>query len=263
MKKSTVIALTILLATACHPRQEGSIVFDTASADKEVKLSNEENSPVCAVHLKLAYATDDNGEKAEIINNAIQEQLLDMRELTMQQAVDSFASSYTRSYIRNFRPLYNKDKADTTKRSWYDYHYILSSEVQQGSKETMTYIATIDYYEGGAHSINQQKIMNFNAKTGQIVGLGDIFVKGYESQLNSFLLRALCEKVGAKDIKNLHEMGYLFSMEIFPANNFILGDETITFIYNPYEIASYDKGTTELTLSLSDLGHILKQVPKP
>ena len=46
-------------------------------------------------------------------------------------------------------------------------------------------------------------------------------------------------------------------MDIFPAENFILGDETITFVYNPYEIAPYALGSTELTLPYSQLSKIL------
>ena len=47
-------------------------------------------------------------------------------------------------------------------------------------------------------------------------------------------------------------------MDMFPSENFILGEEAITFIYNPYEIAPYEKGSIELTLAYSELDDILK-----
>jgi hypothetical protein len=47
-------------------------------------------------------------------------------------------------------------------------------------------------------------------------------------------------------------------MDIYAPQNFILDDDEIIFIYNPYEIAPYDKGNTELTLSYSQLKEILK-----
>ena len=37
----------------------------------------------------------------------------------------------------------------------------------------------------------------------------------------------------------------------------ILGGETITFVYNPYEIAPYALGSTELVLPYSQLNKIL------
>ncbi len=47
-------------------------------------------------------------------------------------------------------------------------------------------------------------------------------------------------------------------MDIFPSENFILGDETITFVYNPYEIAPYAMGSTELIIPFSDIEKLLK-----
>ena len=258
MRKISLFALIALILFACGSEEGGPIIFKSVTADKVVKLSNDEQSPSCTVHLQLQTATDENGYRAEVVNKIILERLLDMKDISIQEAVDSFASSYTSSYIRNFLPLYNQDRADESKRSWYEYHYVITSETQGGREETTVYIAEIDYYEGGAHGINQRQIFNFINDTGVLIGLEDIFVPGYEDQLNEILLQALCEKVGVEDIHRLHENGYLFSMDMFPAKNFILNNETITFIYNPYEIASYDKGSTELTLPLEDLKNILR-----
>ena len=263
MKKAIFSALAMLLAISCATETEDTIIFDSTTTDKVVKLSNDERSPVCTVHLQLEYATEKNGHKAEVVNNFIQKKLLDMEDLTIQQAVDSFANAYTSSYVNNFLPLYNQDRADTTKRSWYEYHYVITSQTQQGGFGTTSYIAIIDYFEGGAHGMNQRMTINFENKTGRVLELQDIFVPGFESQLNPILLKALSEKVGAKNKRELNDEGYLISMEMFPAQNFILNDETITFIYAPYEIASYDKGETELTISLTDLSRILRPEYKP
>lgn len=258
MKKSIFSALLLFLAISCATETEDTIIFDSATSNKEVKLSNDEGSPVCAVHLQLEYATDKNGHKAEVINEIIQQKLLGMNELTVQQAADSFANSYTSTYVRNFLPLYNQDRADTTKRSWYEYHYVVTSQTQPGGFGTTSYIAIIDYFEGGAHGNNQRMTMNFENKTGRLLELQDIFVPGFESQLNPILQKALTEKMNAKNRKDLRDKGYLQSMEMFPSANFLLSDETISFIYNPYEIASYDKGETELSISLRALTKILK-----
>jgi hypothetical protein len=259
MKKFTFTALIAGLILSCTTEIEDTIVFDTVTADKEVKLSNDEGSPMCAVHLQIATASEKNGHKAEVVNRIIQKRLLDMEELTMQQAVDSFANTYTATYLRSLLPLYNQDRADTAKRSWYEYHYVITSEALQGSKSTMAFIATTDYYEGGAHGVNQRTTMNFDVQTGRLMELYDIFVPGYESQLTAILQKALCEKIGAKSISDLKNMGYLLKVEMYPTPNFILGDETITFIYNPSEIASYTQGETELVIPLSDLTQILRK----
>jgi len=76
---------------------------------------------------------------------------------------------------------------------------------------------------------------------------------GFEQKLNEQLLEALLDKTGAKDINQLHEEGYLYSMDMFASENFILGDDEITFIYNPYEIADYSKGRIELKIDIDEL----------
>ncbi len=262
MKKFTFTALMACFILACSTEIDDTIVFDNAIADKEVKLSNDEGSPVCAVHLQIATATEENGHKAEVVNSVIQKRLLNMEELTMQQAVDSFANTYTKTYARNLLPLYNQDRADTAKRTWYEYHYVITSEARQGSKSTMVFIATTDYYEGGAENVNQRSTMNFDVQTGRLMELNDIFVPGYENQLSAVLQKALCEKVGASDLSTLRQNGYLVGMQMFPTHNFILEDETITFIYNPSEIAPRTLGETELIIPLSDLTQILRKEQK-
>ena len=77
-------------------------------------------------------------------------------------------------------------------------------------------------------------------------------------ELNPILQQSLSEKVGANSLRDLHDKGYLVSMDIYPSKEFILNDETIDFIYNPSEIVSYDKGETLLTIPLSILDNILK-----
>ena len=259
MKKFTLTTLLACFILACSTDIDDTIIFDSVTADKDITLSNDEGSPMCAVHLQIATASEINGPKAEVVNRIIQKRLLDMEELTMQQAVDSFANTYTTTYLRSLLPLYNQDRADTAKRSWYEYHYVITSEARQGSKKTMVFIATTDYYEGGVHGVNMRTTMNFDVKTGRLMELNDIFVPGFENQLSAILLTALREKVGANRTSDLNDMGYLLKVEMYPTPNFILGDGTITFIYNPSEIAPHTQGETELVIPLSDLTQILRK----
>ena len=258
MKKYFFTALMACFVLACSTEIDNTIVFGDVIADKEVKLSNDENSPKCAVHLQIATASEINGHKGAAVDRIIQKRLLNMEELTMQQAADSFANTYTGTYARNLLPLYNQDRADTAKHSWYDYHYVITSEAIQGSKNSMAFIATIDYFEGGARSVNMRNIMNFDVQTGRLLGLNDVFVPGFENLLTAVLQKALCEKIGVNDISDLRQQGYLAGMQMYPTSNFILGDETVTFVYNPSEIAPHTQGETELIIPINDLTQILR-----
>ena len=255
MKKFFILSTVFFLITGCSSSDE-STKFDVVTTDKTVKLATSEGSPMCNVHLEVSYATEESGHKAEIINNIIEKRLLDVQNLSMQEAADSFANVYTTRY-KNLLPLYNQDRGDGKKTEWYNYHYILKTDIEQGYKGTSVYHVYLDYYEGGAHGISQHLTINFEQSTGRQLMLSDIFVPGFENKLCTILQKALREFVGVKTNKELTNQGYLYSMDMFPSENFILGDDAITFIYNPYEIAPYEKGCIELKIAYDAIDNIL------
>lgn len=257
--KKFIPAITLILFTACTHGDESDLTFEDVTADKVVILSNDSRSPRCSVHVSIPQVAAAEGHRGELINDAIIKRLLDpYGERDVKVAANKFVESYTDTYMKTMLPLYNQDRADSTKRAWYEYHYIIDATTQKGLKNSVVYLATIDYYEGGSHGINQLFTMNFDTKTGRQYSLNDIFAPGYEEPLKTILLDALMSKTGCKSLRALHEKGYLFSQNIFPSENFILGESTITFVYNPYEIAPRSVGSVELIIPYSNLNKILK-----
>ena len=246
----------VLMLCACSQDVE-TITFETITADKTVALSNDSIPPTCSVNIRLEQATAESGRAGEIINATVSERLLGRGDDGLQQAAEAFAEEYTSNYVKTLLPLYNEDRKDSTKRTWYYYHYIINSHTQTGSKGTVVYLADINYREGGKHAVNQQVIMNFDAETGRQLTYTDIFVSGFEARLKSLLLKALKEKTGFNTVKALQANGYLNNTEIYVPENFILGSDAITFIYNPDEIAPYTVGSTELIIAYSAIEKIL------
>ena len=253
--------LFVLLTAALVSCSSGSIekmAFETVSSEKTVAITSEEGAPQCKVQLTLDAAVENQGERAKAVNEALVRQLLDLEAGNLQTAADSFASAYTESYRRNIAPLYRDDRNDLNKRSWYEYHYNLTGKAAQGRQGVTVYTAELDYYEGGAHGISQRLLMNFDNKTGRLLTLADVFTPGYQQRLNGLLEEKLIEKTGAKDINELREKGYLYQTEMFASENFALGEDEITFVYNPYEIAPYEQGLTELTIDYGECKEILQ-----
>jgi len=55
----------------------------------------------------------------------------------------------------------------------------------------------------------------------------------------------------------LEEYGFWFQGDAFEVNeNFYFENGNIVFLFNPYEIAPYAGGTSELIIPLSDLGDL-------
>ncbi len=256
---ATLLTAAALLLAACGGDGGKTVGFGKAEAERSVAITDEEGVPACHVHIELACAKENGGEAAKAINATLAEQLLGMEGVSLQAAADSFANSYTRDYRRNFAPLYREDRSDPDKRAWYEFRYSLSGEAAEGREGVTVYKATVDYYEGGAHGINQLLVFNFDNQTGRLLMLSDLFVPGFEQALADKLLEALLKQTEAKDLDDLHNKGYLYSMDMFAPENFILGKDGITFIYNPYEIAPYAMGKTELILTYDDMDDIMKK----
>ena len=250
-------SVIVLLLCACSQEVE-TIIFETVTVNKSVAITTDSLSPMCSVNIRLEQATAKSGRAGEIINATVAERLVGHNDENMQQSAEAFATDYTNNYIKMLQPLYNQDTDTPHKQAWYHYHYIINSHTQAGSKGTLVYLADINYREGGDHAVNQQVIMNFDTETGRQLTTKDIFVDGFEIQLKPLLLKALQERTGFTTMKALHDNGYLNNSDIYVPENFILGSDAITFVYNPDEIAPYTIGSTELTIPYVAMDKILR-----
>lgn len=232
--------------------------FEEIVVCKQQSLTQEKNSPICKMDIRINNLANDDA-RARLVNDAIQQRLFDTTGLSMKQAVDSFIQQYTTNYVKDMTPLYREDRYDEKRKKWYEYSYTIQTKVETGLNDAIVYRIDSEVYEGGAHSIKQQQIINFNAENGKPIKLTDLFVKGYEYPLEDLLLEQLYRHTHAHSLDELHDKGYLLTMDIFIPKNFVLGEDGITFVYNPYEIAPYETGNTELTLSYSDLEKLLKK----
>ena len=144
-KKHYLIGIITVVLAACGSSEgggifsSGSIDMSEAKATKAIPIVNENNAPQCQMNLQVKYMKGDN-EVAKNINNAITEQLFQMTNLTVQQAVDSFANNYTHEYQKNMAPLYREDRGDQAKHAWYEYHFKVNTETRQEQKGILAYI---------------------------------------------------------------------------------------------------------------------------
>ena len=261
MKYKEIIAAIAVATiwTACGGDSTGGgLDFETVKVEKTVGITGEAGAPQCSVSLQLAAAKGEPAERTKTINETVAQQLLNIEGVGLKQAADSFANQYTSDYRQNFAPLYREDRGDAAKRAWYEYHYNIKSEARQGRDGVTVYTADVDYYEGGAHGMNQRIVMNFDNATGRLLTLDDVFVPGYQQQLSERLLQALIEKTESEDLADLKDKGYLYATDMFASENFALGDDAITFVYNPYEIAPYAFGLIELEIDNDDLKELWK-----
>lgn len=120
--------------------------------------------------------------------------------------------------------------------------------------------STIFSYTGGAHPNAYQVYRSYDLATGNEITLADILKVGFENDINQ---SAEIEFRMLKEIppnQALKDKGYFFEngkFELTP--NFAIINRSLVFYYNPFEIAPYANGPTELELKLTDYVTLIKE----
>lgn len=256
---AAAFAVTVM-TVGCSPEKGSTadgIDFESFKTEKRAPLTQQPGAPECAVSLNVLEARSGNAAVDKAVNNAIADELFGMTGQSLKAVADSFATQYADDYKKNLTAFYREDQNDKSRRKWYEYTYKVTTSTEKARDGFTVYKAVTDYYEGGAHGVSITAVMNFSNATGKRYRLKDVFVPGSEKRLADLLLSALEEKTGQKGIDALKEAGYLNTTDIYAPQNFALGPDGVTFVYNAYEIAPYEKGITELTLSYDDLKDLL------
>lgn len=238
-----------------------SIKFDSIKMDSTVYLTEDTAGPRCHISLCLTYA---KGKNAENINDSvIRSDILcpdyfsiTSQKISIPEAADSFVNRYLNDYKNDYGDLY---KADKTHANSYNCEYIVKTYVKQDAEDYYTYIANIYSYGGGAHGNSIVITKNIDVQSGRIVSLKDIFVPGYESELNELIVNNLCKMYKVKNLKELNEKTIFMGIDVYPSDNFIIEDKDITFIYAPDEIAYHAAGEIRVKISNSELEELLKK----
>lgn len=120
--------------------------------------------------------------------------------------------------------------------------------------------STVYSYTGGAHPNSGQLYRSYDLRTGEPITLDKILAEGYERTLNE---AAEIEFRMTKEIppgESLKERGYWVEEGQFSLNeNFAIINKSLIFYFNPYEIAPYSMGPTELELKLTDFVNLIKE----
>ena len=270
MKNSAINVFTILITaivTACGGKSGGrdsakdSIMFDSIKVDSTLSLTDDTAGPKCHVSLCLTFA---KGKNAGHINDSIIRSgilspdyfSLTSEKISPEEAADSFVTRYLSEYKSDYGELY---KADKEHGASYNCEYIVRTYVLQDNDKYFTYIANVYNYGGGAHGNSVVVTRNIDTSTGNIVSLRDIFVPGYEQELNKLIVQSLCDKYDVKDLKGLHDKTIFWGIDVYAPDNFIIGEKDITFIYSPDEIASHANGEIKATIKNKELERLFRK----
>ncbi len=214
-------------------------------------------SPECAVDstkcavFKAAYPNFDSADAdvKDQINNSIMEYLLQLlsdqpEAKPDQQSLQEVANDFFRDY--------QEFSFGGFDMPWELY---CSSEVTYANEKLFSVSLNSYRFTGGAHPNTFTSMFNFDLDGGRLLSVDDIVVD-YEA------FKKIAEEIFRFERQidpevPLQEAG--FFMESFQlSTNFAFTSEGIKLYYNPYEIAPYAAGITEIIIPYSRLAGVLK-----
>lgn len=177
--------------------------------------------------------------------------------------VDSVVGQFTKDLIFDYKDTNQAllEQLDSTSLYTFDNEHTLEGFSLLSDERIYSYGINRYVFMGGAHGLSTTNYFVFNLKNGKKITEKDIFVAGYEQKLSDLLKTRIIEQSKEDEnttpIISLEETDYWVDA-IKPNGNFYVTDESINYVFNPYEIAPYYMGQTEVILPFDRLKSLLK-----
>lgn len=233
--------------------------FDSIVKDTTLLLAHHTDTGRCSLRMSVIYA---KGKHAQTLNDTLLKSDIfwkvfcdtSLQGMTMQKAIDTYTQAFIDNYRTEIGPLLRDGFGGPAATYSYDVRTIL----QPGRDSTVCYLASIYAYTGGAHGSAETVAMNFDLRTGHRLGLGDVLRHGYETTTNRLIEQKLLRIFKVKTLEELREMTFFYNQQVYTPDNFILGSDSITFIYMQDEIAPHAMGEIRIPVSYKELDGVLQ-----
>ena len=266
MKKQTIILLISILASILFP----SCIHKTVKTEekdfvKKYYLSKDTTKGALSidveVEIPIGFADKEilKSIRATIITNLFGEEYI-------SHANDSLVLLFSKDLITDYKENNEQllTEIDSKNKYRFNNEHTLSGFSLLSDKKIYVYGIERYVYMGGAHGLETRNYYNFNLKTGKILSEKDLFKPNYETELSELIKKRIVEE--SKEMKETKETEPILSLEdtdfwtdsIKPNGNFYITDESINYVFNPYEIAPYYMGQTEVTIPFNLLKNLLK-----
>lgn len=218
-----------------------SVPFDEEGKEFAMLRDLEARKMDVKVDMPFATAVKADCEKAaEKINSQLVEMLLKKPgNLTAEKAVECF-----------MQDVLNEFKREKIISIYYRH---LKGHAEYGMENVLNYRLDDEEFTGGAHPYTTTTILRFNMLTGDFISLDQIVPLAKQQKLKELLLAKLMKDKHASTMEELNQLGFLDITDMFVSKNFSLGEDSIEFYYNEYEIAPYAYGPCIIRLGYEDI----------
>ena len=237
MKRTSLLLSLILLLSSCNSEFKPAI-FETT----EIKSSYE------AEVLATYDRAKDNNELSKTINFKIEEAIIStLSDASKKTNLESILKDFNNEYLE-----FKKEFPDASEPVW-ELH--IETEKIYQSEDIITLAISTYEFKGGAHGNDKIKFLNLNAKTGEILNQADIInnIERFKTLAETHFTTSL-----ELDTDTVKMEDYFFGKPFQLPENMGFSEDGLIFLYNVYEVASYNQGYTEFVIPFEDIQSFLK-----
>ncbi len=227
-----------------------SLRFESKYFEKKGGECKQDHIKCVVIKLKYPVAIEGNEKTRNSINQFVNNMVLESIVPDLNENITDFNTA------SNQLLKYYQDQIT----EFQDYELGWEVEVDGTAEVVGNYaVISLPTYSnlGGAHPNHHTSIANFNLNTGKEINFMD-FVKDVKAFKELAQKRFIEARISDYDLSNVDINDFFFGEGFQLPENFAVKKEGIFFYYNPYEAAPYALGTTEFTISFTDLEGIVK-----
>ncbi len=242
--KITVVALIALISVGCN--QEKNIEFSSESfTEKELPICKNSKCPEVTINYVEVFGDEDVSEK---INRKIKNFIYS--SLLMGEDTISTANSIQEA-AKGFIEAYNADKAQFPDMAGEYFAEITVNEIYS-SNEHLCFEMRQYLFTGGAHGYGTTSFLNIDPKTGEELTSKELFKN--KEEFIAFAEKQFRAKNNIEKDQSINENGFWFENDEFYLPESIgFTQDSLIFVYNQYDIASYADGPIELKIAIKEV----------
>ena len=193
----------------------------------------------CHVHIDFTYLKE--SKYASVNDSLLRMGLLQPDYFSInsdrqnpQIAIPTFVRQYIKEYMEIAQLVRQREKD----KSQLIGELTIKTELRAAADNYITALSHIAINNGNGQLTKYTIARNFNPQNGQLITLQKQFGNDYKEKLTKEIIDRLAnrEDLDKDDIAGLQSKGYFVGIDPYPADNFILTDDSIVFIYTPGEI---------------------------
>src|ERR1035437_1089458 len=265
MKKQTILlVVSIVASTMFFSCKQNTVKTEQKDYSRRSFLTSDTTKGALNVdihvEIPVAFADKDvlDSIRATIISNLFGEEFI---AHSNDSLLLLFTNSLQADYRDNNGPLVNS--LDSASKYSFNNEHTVEGFSLLSDKKVYSYGIDRYVFMGGAHGLSNRNYYNFDLKTGKLITEKDLYTANFQTALSELIKTRIIEEskeAKGKDddpIMSLEDTDF-WTEAIKPNGNFYITDESINYVFNPYEIAPYYMGQTEVTIPFARLRNILK-----